>query len=333
MIYVLYGPDSYSSREGLQDIKKSLGEQDILSVNTSVLNGADMTPVELRDICQMMPFMNPYRLIIVEGLLDLFEPDFKQKSNSQLSRKRGVKKVDEWKVFIDSIEYMPESTVLIFIDDRVTRNNPLLKRLGANAKIKTFPLLRDRELYSWINNRVSRNGGSINTGAMRLLVEYSSNDLWILSNEIEKLITYCYGRQIGENDVMQLTSYSREASIFSLVDSIFDRKARQTHNILQRLVREGTNASYIIAMIARQLRLIIRAKYLDDKASTKQSLEALNVSSEFVLNKTINQAKKYSVGQLSDCYHRLLQADIDIKTGKYSEDVAIDLLVADLCRY
>ena len=168
---------------------------------------------------------------------------------------------------------------------------------------------------------------------MRLLVEYSSNDLWVLSNEIEKLIAYCAGKQINEEDVLQLTCYSRETSIFNLVDSIFERKIKQTHNILQRLLREGTNASYIIVMIARQLRLIVRAKYLRDKCSTKQAMETLNLSSEYVLNKTINQANKYNTAQLSEFYHRLLQADVDVKTGKYSEDVAIDLLIADLCRY
>jgi DNA polymerase-3 subunit delta len=86
-------------------------------------------------------------------------------------------------------------------------------------------------------------------------------------------------------------------------------------------------------MVARQLRLIIKAKYLDSKASRERALEMLNLNSEYILNKTINQAKKYSVNQLKECYHRLLQADVDIKTGRYSEDIAIDLLVADLCRY
>ena len=79
--------------------------------------------------------------------------------------------------------------------------------------------------------------------------------------------------------------------------------------------------------------MIIRAKYLGDKYSTKQAMETLNLSSEYVLNKTINQANKYNTAQLSEFYHRLLQADVDVKTGKYSEDVAIDLLIADLCRY
>jgi DNA polymerase-3 subunit delta len=333
MLYILNGTDTYSSHQELQNIKSNLGDAEMLAVSTTILKGTDVNPAELRDICQVVPFMNPYRLIIVEGLLSLFETEFKTKNNNNPSNKRGNKKLDDWGIFIDAIQFIPESTVLIFIDAKIGRNNSLLKKLSPHSTVKVFPPLKDRELYSWINNRIKNSGGTINTAAMRLLVEYSSNDLWTLSNEIEKLLAYCSEKQIKEEDVMQLTCYSREANIFNLVDSIFDRKIKQTHNILQRLMKEGTNASYIIAMIARQLRLIIRVKYLEDKYNKKNAMESLNLNSEYVLSKTINQADKYTTTQLSECYHRLLQADIDIKTGKYNEDVAIDLLIADLCRY
>jgi len=333
MLYILYGADTYSSHQELQNIKGNLGDAEMLAVSTTILKGADVSPTELRDICQVVPFMNPYRLIIVEGLLTLFEAELKTKNNNHHSNKRGIKKLDDWGIFIDAIKFMPESTILIFIDEKLNRSNPLLKNLSPHSTVKIFPLLKDREVFSWINNRIKNNGGTINAAAMRLLVEYSSNDLWTLNNEIEKLLAYCSGRQIREEDVTMLTCYSREANIFNLVDSIFERRIKQTHNILQRLMKDGTNASYIIAMIARQLRLIIRVKYLEDKYNKKNALESLNLSSEYVLNKTINQADKYTTTQLSECYHRLLQADVDIKTGKYNEDVAIDLLIADLCRY
>jgi DNA polymerase-3 subunit delta len=333
MIYILYGADTFSSHQELQSIKANLGDADMLAVSTSILKGADINPTELRDICQVVPFMNPFRLIIVEGLLTLFETEIKTKNSNHSSHKRGNKKLDDWGIFFDAIQFMPESTVLIFIDEKIGRNNSLLKKLSPHSKVKVFPPLKDSELYSWINNRIKSNEGTINTAAMRLLVEYSGNDLWTLNNEIEKLLAYCAEKQIREEDVMKLTCYSREANIFNLVDSIFERKIKQTHNILQRLMKEGTNASYIIAMIARQLRLIIRVKYLEDKYNKKNAMESLNLSSEYVLNKTINQADKYTTDELSEFYHRLLQADIDIKTGKYNEDVAIDLLIAELCRY
>jgi DNA polymerase-3 subunit delta len=302
-------------------------------VNTSIVKGAEIDSNQLKDMCQVVPFMNLYRLIIVEGLLDLFEPEYRQRAGSKINQKRGEKRLDEWKLFADSIGDIPDSCILIFIDEKVTRNNRLFKILSPHATVKNFPLLREGALYSWIKNKVSESGASISMSALRLLVEYCSNDLWILSNEIDKLAAYCSDREISDGDVKELTCYSREANIFNLVDAIFDKKVGQTENILQKLMKEGTNTSYIITMIARQLRLIIKAKYLNNKANRKQALETLNLSSEYLLDKTISQAKKYSINQIKECYHRLLQADIDIKTGKYNEDVAIDLLVADLCRF
>ena len=44
----------------------------------------------------------------------------------------------------------------------------------------------------------------------------------------------------------------------------------------------------------------------------------------------IKQAKKYTFEDLSKAYHMVLEADIAIKTGRYDDDLAINLLVAEL---
>lgn len=331
MLYILYGLDSYSCREELQKIKNSLGDLEILSVNTSTFKASEITLGQILEVCQLVPFMNKYRLIIVEGLLELFEPD-NRKTGTQPAKKHG-KQINEWTLFIDFINQMPESTVLILIDEKISLNNLMLKHLRPFAEVKTFPLLNDQQLIKWITNRVKTSGGSINIQSIRLLVEYCSNNLWLLSNEIDKLLSYTAGREISSDDIMKLTCYAREASIFHLVDAVFENKIEQTYRILQKLIVEGTGASYIIAMIARQLRLIIKAKYLDSSKEKERAMEKLNITSEFVLNKTVNLARKYSIDQLKEFLRRLLQADVDIKTGKHSEEVEIDLLMADLCNH
>ena len=112
----------------------------MLAVNTSVLAGTEINPGSLTDLCQMVPFMNPVRLIIVEGLLDVFEPEFKQRRNGQSSHKRGAKKIDEWGMFTDTISSIPETTVLVFIDEKATRNVP--RPITAENRVR-----RSRILY------------------------------------------------------------------------------------------------------------------------------------------------------------------------------------------
>ena len=49
------------------------------------------------------------------------------------------------------------------------------------------------------------------------------------------------------------------------------------------------------------------------------------------LGKTLNQAKSYDFDRIKQSYNKLLETDIDIKTGKYNDQVALELLVTELC--
>jgi len=58
----------------------------------------------------------------------------------------------------------------------------------------------------------------------------------------------------------------------------------------------------------------------------------LGVNSEYVVRKTLEQASRYSLPRLREVYHRLLETDLSIKTGKYDAELALNILVAELSR-
>ncbi|MFC2068855.1 hypothetical protein ACFLTP_07630, partial [Chloroflexota bacterium] len=58
----------------------------------------------------------------------------------------------------------------------------------------------------------------------------------------------------------------------------------------------------------------------------------LGLTSEFALNKIVEQANKYSITQLKIVYNKLLETDLSIKTGRYSGELALNILIAELCR-
>ncbi|MFC1942384.1 hypothetical protein ACFLWU_04110, partial [Chloroflexota bacterium] len=43
-----------------------------------------------------------------------------------------------------------------------------------------------------------------------------------------------------------------------------------------------------------------------------------------------DQANKYSLARLKEVYHRLLEADLSIKTGKYDGELALNILIAEV---
>nr|NIT57717.1 hypothetical protein [Fodinibius sp.]NIY26299.1 hypothetical protein [Fodinibius sp.] len=57
----------------------------------------------------------------------------------------------------------------------------------------------------------------------------------------------------------------------------------------------------------------------------------LGLTSEFALRKTLEQADRYPLERLKEVYHKLLEADLSIKTGKYGAELTLSILVAELC--
>jgi DNA polymerase III delta subunit len=56
----------------------------------------------------------------------------------------------------------------------------------------------------------------------------------------------------------------------------------------------------------------------------------LGLKSGYSLDKTLGQAKLYDVEGVKRAYDKLLETDSAIKTGKYSDKLALELLVTEL---
>ena len=79
--------------------------------------------------------------------------------------------------------------------------------------------------------------------------------------------------------------------------------------------------------------MIIRARELRNQGKPKIEIQnKLGLPSEYALRKTLEQAGRYSFPRLKEVYHQLLEADLSIKTGKYNAELALNILVAQLCQ-
>jgi DNA polymerase-3 subunit delta len=334
MFYIIYGDDSYRCHQALNEIKTGLGSSDIVAINTTVLDGRRLLIRDLTDVCSVVPFMASSRLVIVEGLLRRFQPGDRQvRSNSGGGEEAG-QALKEWQNITEYIKMMPQTTVLVLFDADLDPKavNQLLKSL-APAADRVFQLneIKGKELAAWIRDYTVKSGGKISAGAVSLLADYIGGDLWSLSGELNKLMTYCEEREISDSDVREISSFAREESIFALVDAVIEGRIKDAQLMLHRMLKYGTAPQQILTMIERQLAIILRVKELSN--GTQQEIrENLGLHPRYPLEKTLRQARTFTVPRLRKAFHALLDTDVAIKTGKYEDDLALDLLVIELCK-
>ncbi len=330
-LYILSGQDDFSLAQWLEEAKRSIGDPSLLATNTTTLDGQQVTLAQLRTVCESVPFLAERRLVIVKGLFERFEP--RDRSSRQRKISRATNHQDECKSLSAFIGTLPDSTVLVLIEGRIANNNPLFKAISDKAVVKSFPLLRGNRLRQWIQQRVAEGGGSVSLQAVDLLTKLVGSNLWIMDSEINKLVLFTSGRRIEEKDVRMVVSYTQQDNVFAMVDAIVEFKADAAEKALQELLQGGAAPAYLLFMLSRQVRMIVRARDLRNQGKSETEIQnRLGLTSEFALGKTLEQAGRYSLPRLREVYHRLLEADLSIKTGKYDGELALNILVAELCQ-
>jgi DNA polymerase-3 subunit delta len=330
LLYILTGPDDFSLNQSLEGIKKSLGDPESLATNTTVFDGHQVTMEQLAIVCETVPFLAEKRLVIIRGLLERFEA---RGRTGQPPKTTRTSQTDTSKAFSACLGKLPDSTVVVLLEGNIGKDNPLYKELAGKAEVRTFPLLKDAKLRQWIQNRVAGEGGSISPQAIDLLTKLVGSNLWVMVSEINKLVSFTAGRRIEEEDAKSLVSYAQEVSVFAMIDAILEFRAETAEQLLQQLLRRGAAPAYLLFMLDRQFRMIIRARELKNQGTPETEIQhKLGLFSEFALRKTLEQAGRYSFPRLKEVYRRLLETDLSIKTGRYDGELALNLLVAELCQ-
>lgn len=331
MLYVLYGEDDYSRQLALNEVKSTIGDETALVTNTTVLDAPQVTIDQLRTVAETMPFLAEKRLVIIQGLLARFESRGKsgrRKKNAGTSDRQG-----ECQPLADYLLTVPGSTVVVLVDGKISNKNPLFNALSAKAKVKSFPRLQKDRLIQWLKNRVAERGGSIAPLAIDLLTSYVGSNLWIMASEIDKLLLFAEGKRIEADDVRRVVSYVHEASVFDLVDAILEFRGGLAERLAEQLLQRGASPAYVLVMLTRQVRLIVRVKALkNQRRSEAEVMGRLEMTSPKHLRLTLEQASRYTQARLKEVYHRLLETDLSIKTGRYDAELALNILIAELCQ-
>ncbi len=330
MFYLLHGENEYGRSLALAKMKASLGDRTTVEANTTTLDGRKATLDELIYACDTVPFMADKRLVIVNDLAASYEPKAAGKGQDSEQGTAFLQSLGEY------LSRLPETARLVFMErEKISRRNPIY-RFAINSEhghVKEFMPPRGRALDQWIADRVEEKGGRIKAKAVGMLAAFVGNDLRLLDQEIDKLLTYS-GEEavITERDVQLLVSYVQEADIFQMVDALGRRDSREAAKVLRRLLEDGQPPLRLLHMIARQFRLLLRVKELLAKGTSAADISALFRLHPFVVRKMVRQAPNFSSAQLEAIYHRLLEIDVAAKTGVMEPSLALEVFVTELRR-
>jgi DNA polymerase-3 subunit delta len=317
MFYIFHGEDDLSKAEKLASLFNRYGDPSMLDLNTTRFNG-HVPIAALRQSAETVPFLSPIRVVIVSGLF---------------STNPSKEYLKELQAFLPNL---PDTARLIFTESQsLKKNHPvvLLAEQSEKGRVLYFPLPEGNQLNRWIQQQVEKEGGEISPKAASLLSSLVGNDLHILEHEVQKLVAYkeyTSPKTIEADDVSLLSPYAAEASIFDLVDALGNRNERRASTLYQQKLDEGADPFYLFSMFVRQFRLLIQVKELANQNYAPHTIAQEIGIHDFVAGKLNQQARGFSIEELEQIYHLLLEIDVSVKIGKADIRTALDLLIAQL---
>ena len=330
MIRLFFGEDTFRAHEALEELRREVETGGGLGGTSTEIDGPSARPEELLNASQTMPLLGGQRLIIVRGLLGRFEGKRGARRKKAQDDEQATSALGDWQQVADSLPALPESTLLVFVDGKLGARNPMLAEVRKVAGVQQFDELGKGELAGWIMDRAELYGARLEPRATAAMAELIGGDLWTIDSELRKLATYAGDDAVSEDAVRELVSQVREANAFALADAIVEGRAEAAIKLFQQRMADGDSPLRLLALIARQYRLLIQAKELQAQNVRPADIgKRLGIHS-FVAQRILQQAPPYSIEQLRAAYARLLEADLSIKRGIYNDETALELLIFEL---
>lgn len=166
---------------------------------------------------------------------------------------------------------------------------------------------------------------------LEALVHLHEANIPLLDREFEKMMLYVGpGGRIDQAVVDLLGVDGGGGNIFAFGDAVCEGRVVVALNILDGLQRARTEALVIVAMLARQYRLLSRAASAEYRGVSSSTLASALKVPQFVAKKLVNQAKRLQPQALTAAFAILRDADLAIKTSKLPKTIILERMVLKL---
>lgn len=307
MIFLLHGPDSFRRQQKLQELKdKFISSLDPLGQSLSIIDGEKITIKELSAQINSGSLFSKKRMIIINNI-------FINKN----------KEIFNYVLDLSQKTQDPENNIIIFNEDTIsqTKLNSEAKKLAAwllkQPYVQEFKILNNLQLIQFAKKEIQSKQAQIQPSALTLLISKTGNDLWRLYNEINKLIAAADNKIITVQLVTELVRGEIEENIFNLIDELVSKNKNLAIKLLEEQLLAGLSAEYILAMLQRQVKIMLSIKLLQEKGikSEQEAAQKLFIH-PFVAKKAWQQSKNFSLAELSENWQKLLRVDAENKSGK-----------------
>jgi DNA polymerase-3 subunit delta len=307
--YYLHGEDEFLKEEALRHLIDAAVDPATRDFNLDQRRGSDVDAGALGSLLGTPPMMAERRVVVIRDA-----PSLRKDAKAALEKYLESPASDIVAVLTAPSDATPD------------------KGLAARCELVDCKPLTGAQVPKWIAARVKKHlNASISDAAIELLQAGVGSDLQELSVTLDKLSSYCSGREIDEAAVVALVGVHRDETPGRLLDAIAMRDAGLAVSLVAGVLRQPKTGAVplVMALTTQTLALaIMKARQIPPARLSSEYYALLKRGSSNMTGRAWGEAVsawtrangKWSIADLDHALQILLQTDLALKNSRVSSD-------------
>ena len=309
-VYLLHGDEAYLRVQYKNRLKDAL-TADGDTMNYSYYQGKDVNVAEVIDMSETMPFLADKRVIILENT------GFAKDGNDALAD------------YVNS--GIPDTTVIIMVEQAVDKRTRLYKAIDKAGRCVSFDIQNDDTLKKWILGRLKREGRQISAQTLDIFLETVGTDMYTISGELEKLISYTMGRNaITQADVESVCCVRLQNRVFDMISLMGLKKSSEAVKIYHEILSLKESPYGVLALIVRQFNYMLQIGDMLSLGMNNKTIASNVGLSPYVVGKYIPQVKNFSIDEMKKILEACAETDHNVKRGDMGIELGVELLILEI---
>lgn len=310
-VYLFCGEEEYLKKQYRDKLCRVWNPQGD-TMNVTVFRGKDAAPGEIIDLGETLPFLAERRIILLEDT-GFF--------------KGQCEKLPEY------LSQLPEYLYLLFVESEVDKRSRMYKAVKNAGRIVDFTVQTEGTLMKWVLGILKKENKKITRADMEFFLACTGNDMNLIRRELDKLLSYVMERDvISREDIEAVCCVQITSRIFDMVRAVVLKDQKTAMTLYYDLLAQKEPPMRILFLLARQFHYLLQVKELLEEGCGQKDIGDKTGLQGFVVRNYISYAGKYSREQLKKVVEDFLQAEEDVKTGKLTDTLSVELMIVKYSR-
>ena len=312
-LLLFLGEEEYLIQQGLAAWLKKLLPDAEKDFNYQVFYGDDFSYEIFVNSACTWPFGSDRRVIAIKNIDDV---------NNAVAAK-----------LVQFMQKEPPSFLwLVFTAKKLEEKNQLYQFIKNSGKVVACDPWPESKKTAWVMEQGRRMGLDLTLPMVRYILSESNLSMIGLMTELQKLALYQKAKQekITMEDLYLLIHGESSETVFSLCDAIAKKQTLEVFRILENLHLKGEAEANIVGLLSKQYRQMLAAKIiLQDRGNADYLAQKIGIH-PYAAKIACTQSRLFSFPELVRGIEKMAAYDDDVKTGKYSAQRGLELLLLGL---